>query len=1608
MHIHWGWFHLTVAALAALASTSHAQSAVTPEDEYKKLIRVSEEIQPLGDNPFGERINLHDGGLSFEVIDASLAGDGPALQVIRSFRPKTLAESETVDGAFADWDIEIPRITTLAAPDWVTGSGKSPARCTNFGSLPPTIKDAQGNASWEPVVWWSGYPLIVPGHGSQDLLRRASTNDLVPSVGGITHGIVTTRHWVMSCGIATDDQSTDPGGEGFLAIAPDGTRYWFNHLVYRWAPTITRSVNAGPGDPLAAGISPMSAPFSFLHRRLATMLVTRIEDRFGKHVTYSYDGDRLVTMTASDGRRLDLSYASETSRIVTVTTTSSDAPARTWRYQYDVGNRPTLTRVTLPDNSLWTYAFADLHTGEVVMEGGGGCDVAAVLSDNLQTGTAVHPSGLAASFTVRPTARGRSYVPRQCVITAGQPLGYVYIPRDSYGYAITRKSFSGAGLTPQAWTYKYSPANASWKQDCAASCASTIWTDVVDPEGKSTRSTFSNRFDETEGQLLRTDRYSGAVGTSTLRSEINHYAAADAGPWPANYGSNLQSRMNTAVVSKRSPLEERNIIESSDTYTWLAETFDEFTQPVRIKRARSLAGVEQESAHEQTTYHNDRANWVLGLPLQTDSLTANEVVNRYVYEPSNATLKQRWRFGQKVMDYTFDAAGHLASFTNAMGHTTTLGNYKRGIPRRIGYPDGSTQALEVDDYGQITSSTNPLGYTISYTWDVAGRLAGIQYAAGDEQAWLPTTFNHSYVSSAERGLAGGHWRRMVSHGSARTVSYFDAMMRPVLTDKYIDGIAGSNTTTLTNYDTDGRTTFTSYPSAIALIHTSSPATLGISGVASSYDALGRTTLSKQDSELGMLTTSTAYLPGARRQVTSPKGYTTTTSYQAFDAPAYEAPTKIDAPEGVTLEIRRNAYGEPLSIRQHGNLGGYDGDVTRALTYDSNHRLCRTTEPESGSEVRAYDTAGNLAWSAAGLSISGNTCGLEQVPVAARTTRTYDTMNRLLTIQPPAGTQTTTYAYDAMGNPTNTVSGLSTWSANYNKRGMLTRETLQLSGKSAWRADYAHNAYGSLAQMTYPDGETVAYAPDALGRPTQVGGYLGNIAYHPNGAVAQASLGNGTGYVTELNTRQLLSNLSYGRGSSLQISEDIAYDKHANPTQMNDLVDGQRNQAMSYDARDRLTGATAANLWGSETYAYDPLDNLRLRTNSGTTASYLYDGSNRLAAIAVGGTNTPYAYDSRGNTTLRNGQALSWDANNRLLAIAGKATYAYDSEGRRVMKTQQGGGSTYTFYNHAGHLIYQEEPGKAKTTSFAYLGSQLVGINETSTATPPPATAPTLNTPSSSATGNYTVSWNSVTAATGYTLQESVNGSGWVTVQSNANGSWSTSNRGNGSYAYRAQACNSGGCGPWSGTSTVTVLMPPTSAPNLSVPGNSNTGSFTVNWSLVATAASYTLQESVDGAGWSTVLTANVTTWNTNSRSNGTYTYRVQACNTGGCGPWSPNGSISVIMVPGTPDAPNLSRSGTTQKPVVKASWSATAGTTNYQLEETHPDEGVLVFDNGTATNWSSLIFATGTVKFRVRACNSAGCSAYSAYKSITLNSGIGDLSVNPIRSPVEATQGDSP
>ncbi|OOG53327.1 hypothetical protein [Rhodanobacter sp. C03] len=1021
--------------------------------------------------------------------------------------------------------------------------------------------------------------------------------------------------------------------------------------------------------------------------------------------------------------------------------------------------------------------------------------------------------------------------------------------------------------------------------------------------------------------------------------------------------------MNAAQLETFAPINQRQTLQDGDTYTWQALSINEYGQARDVERSNSING--QQAIEEKTSFLYDPLLWVLGLPVQVTNVTNNnEIESLNTYYP-NDTLHTRARFGQTLMTYTWNSAGQLASFEDGDSNTTTLGNYYRGIPQSIVYPDTTSESLVVDDLGQISSITDQNGHTTGYTYDPVGRIASITYPTGDEVAWNSTTFQYNFAS-AERGIAAGHWDRTTTTGSAVTTTYFDAMLRPVLSDT---SIPGTDISTGTAYDWKGQPTFTSYPvSGAASLST----LLADPGTHHQYDALERVTQVQQDSELGALTSSTIYLSGAGEQVTDPKSNVTTTHYQVFDEPSYSAPILVQAPNGVTQAINRDVYGNPLSINQSGLYNGSENDsVTKNLYYDSYHRLCLTTEPESGSEAMGYDGANNKAWSATGLSLTGACATAGQIAPTAMTQYTYYPTNRVHTIVPPAGTQSTSYLYDAVGNLKQATSGLTVWNGTYNYRNMPMTDTLSVVGQSTVSLGYSHDANGHLAAVAYPGGgsnggnQAIVYGPDALGRPTEVGSYASGITYWPNGQVAGFTYGNGTVYAASQNERQLLSNFSYTAGTTTQLSEGMVYDADANIKTVTDPT-GLRSKSFGYDGLNRLTSAVAAGLSINESYTYDALNNLRSRVTGGQTLTYHYNPLWQLGSI-TNGANTidTFGYDNDGNQTTKNGNTLQFDQKDQLIQIPNVDSYAYDASGRRVLKTPVGGSPTASFYDQGGQLMYQFAPGLGQATNFIYLGTRLIARNAYTQLNAPGAIT-FSNNPSN---GNYTVSWGAVPGTTTYTLQESFDGGAWTTT--NVSGtSYAFTNRNGGSYVYQVQACSGGSCGPWTTSATLEVTP---ALPAVTVPTSLTFAPFTVSWTAPVSATSYTVQQSFNGGAWTTIASAITTpSFSVTSAPGGTYTFQVSASNAYGASGWAVSAPVSVTQVPAAPT--NLT--ATANGGQVVLSWTAMQWATSYGLTVYGTNGSLGEYYYFPQTNSFNMPGqAPGKYSFTVSACSIAGCSA---------------------------------
>jgi YD repeat-containing protein len=1725
--------------LSAFAAHVVAQTVVQPEDEYKKLISVSEDIRPLGDNPFGERISLYDGSLSFRQVDVSIPGTGPTISVGRELVLHNVDDRPDLQNrAFGDWDIDLPLLTTTTANQnnvegWLIASSEHPNWICSYFREPPSVAAPGGDsqrADWEPKSWWTGYQMHIPGQGNQELLKRSQYFTATPGVQGLAYPIVTKENWALGCLSEPQDKTTT---QGFLAVSPDGTKYWFNHISYRYMPNIYRPLDSGPGLRAAktdGSLKPMALDQDMLARREGRMLVTRIEDRFGNSVDYLYNDDKVTDITASDGRHVSITYQDATPRISTVIVQGGAAGTRTWTYSYTkVGLLYTLSNITQPDGSNWTFDLGTLDNEAWVdmRLSAGTCNTLGTPANlgMAYPGTMTHPSGLVGTFTVTPLKRGRSNVPRACAglfsNSVDGPGTYAEIPNASYGMAITHRQLAGAGIPTQNWDYAYSPANDSWKQTCNG-CATTVWTTVTYPDQHTERSTFSNAYDYSETLLQSVEAFDGAPDTTTRRrlttyDYVNPDPAKDSrsSVLPQVLGYAQSQRVNDAQYQLQFPLGRQAITdEHNDSYIWAASAIDGFARPTTVDRYSQFAGDAQPAykVTEVSAFADDYSRWLLGMPLYVDNATTGERVTENVYDPATITLSERRRFGQKVMGYTFDEHGQLSTFTDGRGNTTTLGVYKRGIPTVITYADSTSQlpdaqTIAVDDLGQITAVTNQLGATTAYTYDAIGRVGSITYPneADPTWSWNAKTFSYEFVRSAVNdrdGLTGSYWRRRVTQRDANgvgreQVTLLDAMLRPVISDIFRDG-GILDSSTRTDYDWRGQTTFSSYASAL-------PVGLGSrgDGVTSTYDSLGRLSQTFRHSELGDLTTTTEYLPRAQKRVTDPSGQPTLTSYQVFDQPSYENLVRVEAPEQVTQTVTRDVYGNPLSIEQ----GGNGQSLVKTMTYDSNHRLCRSWEPESGSEVVAYDDANNVSWSASGEAISDTGCGQSEVDDGRKIVRQYDQLNRVRSVIYPSGVLATSFTYDALGNTAtatasspapNGLANTVSWTYGRNRLGLLTAEVLSVDGWS-WTFGYGYDKNTSPSTVMYPDGEIVTYSPDGLGRATTAGSYLGAISYFPDGDVASYGLGNGASYVAQKNGRKLLGSFAYGKGASLDVSQSFQYDANGNVGSIAGVEGGSEwTKVMEYDHLNRLVKATADDLWGVEQYTYDTLNNIRSLSNGGSESAYNYDAfTNRLVSISSNGVPVhTFDYDGRGNLKTKDAQTLHFDLANRLTSIDGNASYLYDAAGRRVKKITSGA-TTYYAYNSAGQLMFEYDNATTNGTNYVYLGKKLVasskGSNSSVTGTIDSfvdganaslggwacstglttsldvrlyaggpagtgtsvgvyhaniASEPAIQVPCHAAGSKYrfsitfaeadriafagkplyvygisvtggadvqltgsgthsmpasirapnppaatsaslsgdlttiTVNWSATTNTTSYKLEQQYNGSAtWTAAFSGTATSKAISNPADGTYVFRASACNANGCSNPTVSNVVTVAHIPPAPSGITVPSTS-TGAVPVSWPAAPYATIYRLEHTYTG-GWTEVYAGAATSTTVSEGVSAGWYYRVRACNANGCSGYTTSAPVSVLLPPTTP--PTLNGGGTSTNGAYGLNWSASPGATSYNLIENVNGAGWTSVQNNGAQSWSTAGRGNGTYYYMVQGCNASACTNWSNQVAVTVS-----------------------
>lgn len=288
----------------------------------------------------------------------------------------------------------------------------------------------------------------------------------------------------------------------------------------------------------------------------------------------------------------------------------------------------------------------------------------------------------------------------------------------------------------------------------------------------------------------------------------------------------------------------------------------------------------------------------------------------------------------------------------------------------------------------------------------------------------------------------------------------------------------------------------------------------------------------------------------------------------------------------------------------------------------------------------------------------------------------------------------------------------------------------------------------------------------------------------------------------------------------------------------------------------------------------------------------------------------------------------------------------------------------------------------------------------------PSAPSTISVPSTDYDGNGSVpiSWSASAGATSYDIERSSNGgASYTNVEEYNASSGSTTVTDSGltsnTYKYRVKACGSAGCGSWKTSGNVIVRTLPGTPSSISVPSLDIDGDFNVTWGTASGVVdSYQLSYrkadygTSSYGGWQNIpLTSaqsNARSYSLLDKTTGKYQYRVRACNAAGCSSsYKTSSVVTVKLHPNdvsTIEVPNWDNDG-----VYEVRWgtvlSGGATATSYQLE----------FSSNNGVNWSSpLVISSGSTDFssrtytnsvssplpdgeyyyRVRACNSYGCS----------------------------------
>ncbi|MBT3054319.1 MAG: hypothetical protein KME69_05540 [Candidatus Thiodiazotropha sp. (ex Codakia orbicularis)] len=584
-------------------------------------------------------------------------------------------------------------------------------------------------------------------------------------------------------------------------------------------------------------------------------------------------------------------------------------------------------------------------------------------------------------------------------------------------------------------------------------------------------------------------------------------------------------------------------------------------------------------------------------------------ITTYGYDTQGNRISITNALSQVTQITAHDAAGRPLAIVNPNGLTTTLSYGLRGRMTQQSLSDGSTTRTTLHNYdpvGNLTRVTQPDGRFISYDYDPAHRLIGMEDNQGNRIDYtLDAMGNHlsEQVSDPNGTLTHSQQRAYDELGQVRQL------------------IDSHNNNTAYSYDANGNLTQTTDAK--------------LNPTAQTYDTLDR--LKQQTDALDGTTQYTYDAQDNLTSVTDPNGLTTTYDYDGLG----NLISQTSPDTGTTTYTYDEAGNRLTQTDARGITVNYSYDALNRLTHISypDASLNVTYNYDQGTDgigklTSIVDTNGTTTY-------TYNTYGdlITQTRTSSDSIVTtfsydYDTYGRLASLTYPSG-NSVNYTYDAHGElnsltyewsdstTQSLITNLQTLpfgpikAFDYGNGLSLTRnfdQDYQLISQTIpgiLQSSYQHDPVGNVTdwQDLLSTGQDQLFDYDALYRLTSANGAYGDITY------TYDATGNRLSLTLDGST------------------ETYSYVPSSHRLQQ---ILGSVTDSRSYDA----AGNTIQSLIGS--YTYDDTNRMVGFTKTGSAATYAYNGKGERISKNVDGTITRFRYGPAGQLLGeydQNGQAI---------------------------------------------------------------------------------------------------------------------------------------------------------------------------------------------------------------------------------------------------------------------------------------------------------------------------------------------------------------------------------